>query len=395
MKRGQLGFTLVELLVVIAIIAVLTTIGMTVFRNVQGGSRDAARRTDVDAIFKAFEANFDAATGAYPALQASWFAGGTIPDPPEGGVYPISYNSDNSGYEVCAALENHPGGACSSALATCYCRQSLIGKYIAAGASAAPSASPSAPVPSPSPSPSPASCDPSGSLATGRVGWWKFNEGTGSTVASTPVGITGNWSGTPGWTTPANAKLGTSAGNFNGTDNFIDLNHPAALNTGNAFSLAAWVYPTSLPGGVAVISEGWDGGRVQYSLGFSIDEYGTSVSSRAFVGFYDGGTWRIAKDSATIPLNTWSLMVGTWDGTTMKVWRNVSGSMSQVASTTPGGSTSADVDPIYIGRRHKPDEPSPTLNYFPGRIDDVRIYNRALPQADVDKIFNSGNGCDL
>lgn len=47
------GFTLVELLVVITIIAILATIGMTIFSGVQKAARDTKRRGDIDALQKA------------------------------------------------------------------------------------------------------------------------------------------------------------------------------------------------------------------------------------------------------------------------------------------------------------------------------------------------------
>ncbi len=59
------GFTLIELLVVISIIAILSTIGLAVFINVQKNARDAKRRQDLDAISKALTLYYNNA-GFYP-----------------------------------------------------------------------------------------------------------------------------------------------------------------------------------------------------------------------------------------------------------------------------------------------------------------------------------------
>src|SRR5258708_6151154 len=81
-KNGQRGFTLVELLVAIAIIAILAVIGLTVFTGLQRSARDAQRRSDVEAIAKALEANYNTATGEYTTLSNTMFAGGRLPVDP-------------------------------------------------------------------------------------------------------------------------------------------------------------------------------------------------------------------------------------------------------------------------------------------------------------------------
>ena len=53
------GFTLIELLVVITIIAILSTLGLVLFGNVQSRARDSQRRGDINAIAKAMEANYN------------------------------------------------------------------------------------------------------------------------------------------------------------------------------------------------------------------------------------------------------------------------------------------------------------------------------------------------
>jgi prepilin-type N-terminal cleavage/methylation domain-containing protein len=80
--RKNLGFSLIELLVVITIIAILSVIGITVYSQLQSGSRDARRRVDVEALSKTLEANYTITTGVYNRLAATQFAGGGIPEDP-------------------------------------------------------------------------------------------------------------------------------------------------------------------------------------------------------------------------------------------------------------------------------------------------------------------------
>jgi prepilin-type N-terminal cleavage/methylation domain-containing protein len=56
LKIGSKGFTLVELMVSIAIVAILATIGFTVFTTTQQNARDAKRKSELAAIADSIEA---------------------------------------------------------------------------------------------------------------------------------------------------------------------------------------------------------------------------------------------------------------------------------------------------------------------------------------------------
>lgn len=60
------GFTLVELLVTISILAILMTIALISFGNIQRGARDGRRKSDISNIQSALE-QYHADQGAYPS----------------------------------------------------------------------------------------------------------------------------------------------------------------------------------------------------------------------------------------------------------------------------------------------------------------------------------------
>lgn len=62
----QSGFTIVELIITIAVIAILMTISVFTYRNVQAGADDKAREADVTTIMDALE-KYYAKNGEYPA----------------------------------------------------------------------------------------------------------------------------------------------------------------------------------------------------------------------------------------------------------------------------------------------------------------------------------------
>ncbi len=78
-KYSPTGFTLVELLVVIAIIAILATVGFSLFTNAQRNARDARRREEIDAISKAIEIKKVPNTNTYVPIAGTDFANGVIP----------------------------------------------------------------------------------------------------------------------------------------------------------------------------------------------------------------------------------------------------------------------------------------------------------------------------
>jgi|SRR3989344_223172 len=120
------GFTLIELLVVIAIIAILATIGFTVFSGVGAKARDAKRKADIDAIAKAMETNYNTAScpGTYCAIAAGFFANGVIP------VDPINAGTTCSGHACTYCMKNPAGSE-----GPCYIGDSILGPGLpAAGA---------------------------------------------------------------------------------------------------------------------------------------------------------------------------------------------------------------------------------------------------------------------
>ncbi|OGE20234.1 hypothetical protein A3A14_00090 [Candidatus Daviesbacteria bacterium RIFCSPLOWO2_01_FULL_43_38] len=116
-SKKDKGFTLVELMVAISIVAVLATIGFSLFQSTQATARDAKRRSDVDAMVSALETHFDATTGVYTAIDdtvaATWFVDKITPKDPLNDAasgYTYSYpTAAATTYKVCAKLENKGG----------------------------------------------------------------------------------------------------------------------------------------------------------------------------------------------------------------------------------------------------------------------------------------------
>jgi RHS repeat-associated protein len=193
-----------------------------------------------------------------------------------------------------------------------------------------------------------------------------FNEGSGTTAAdASGNGNAGTLDGAT-WTT--NGKFGNAL-SFDGTNDWVTVNDANSLDLVNGMTLEAWVYPTAL--GTTwrtILMKEWD---AYYYLYANTDQGpGTGVNIGGYKEIY----------SATdLPLNAWTHVAGTWDGATLRLYMNG----SPVATLSQSGSLTNSSDPLRIGGNAQWGE------YFAGRIDEVRIYNRALSPAEIQADMNA------
>jgi uncharacterized repeat protein (TIGR01451 family) len=192
---------------------------------------------------------------------------------------------------------------------------------------------------------------------SGLVAAYSFNEGSGTSVAdASGQGNAGTIaSGT--WTTQG--RFG-SALTFNGTSTRVSIADSNSLDLTN-MTLEAWVYPIAGGGWRDVIYKGPDD---NYYL-----ESSSSTDAPATGGVFSPTLY----GSSALPLNTWAHLAGTYDGQTLRLYVNG----TQVASRPQTGPISATTGALTIGS-------DPTYGqYFSGRIDEVRVYNAALTQAQI------------
>jgi prepilin-type N-terminal cleavage/methylation domain-containing protein len=115
MKTTQLsntGFTIIELMVCIVVIAAISVLALTNIRGARSESRDAQKKTDINAIFFQLEA-FHEANGYYPKTIDEKVFKGIDPESlidnngnsinQAGSVY--SYTSANCAEEKCRSYE--------------------------------------------------------------------------------------------------------------------------------------------------------------------------------------------------------------------------------------------------------------------------------------------------
>ena len=193
--------------------------------------------------------------------------------------------------------------------------------------------------------------------------------GTVDITVTTPLGVTPL---TPAdkftYTTPYSLTfMGLS-------QQYVDVGNVAVLQfTSPPFSVSAWV--DSQGGGVAPLAIA----GVYGASGQSYLLYGNSSGYYAFEIVCGGPA--VAQGGA--PGANTDHVVGTWDGTTVKLY--VNGVL--VDSQPCTGTMLASTQSFQIGA-----ENGPGGGFWGGTIDAVRVYNIALTLAQVQEIYGNGNG---
>jgi hypothetical protein len=110
------------------------------------------------------------------------------------------------------------------------------------------------------------------------------------------------------------------------------------------------------------------------------------AASRAF--FYNGTTWQGASVSQTFTGVGWRHFAAVFDDNNDILRFYVNGNQVSSLSTTSSISYSGLGPNILLGRHG-----NGQTNYnFTGKLDDVRIYSRALCPAAIQDIINDGGG---
>jgi hypothetical protein len=197
----------------------------------------------------------------------------------------------------------------------------------------------------------------------GLVAAYGFNEGAGVTTADgTGNGHLGTLSNAT-WT--PSGQFG-GALSFNGTDALVTVSDAASLDLTTGMTISAWVNPTASTDWCTVVMKERPSG-LAYSL------YSNNGASRPSAFAYIGAADRNANGSGVVPLNSWSHLAATYDGATLRLFVNG----VQVGSQAVTGALAVSTGALRIGGN------SVWGEYFQGRIDEVRIYNRALTAGEI------------
>jgi len=218
-----------------------------------------------------------------------------------------------------------------------------------------------------------------GDITNGLAGHWTFEEGNGTTTADASTnGLTGTLAGSPlpTWVSPG--KVGSGALDLPGDSaTKVDLGNPAALQLTGAMTLTAWAWPDTVTGGGRIITKGGNSGARGWSL--NVESTGVwrmqiAVNSTTLVSCGTAG--------GSVALGTWTHVAGVYDpsGTpSMKLYTN-----GVLAATQTSGVPGAQYNPATTGAAIGARSDGTTR--WDGKLDEVRIYNRALTGAEIQSL---------
>jgi hypothetical protein len=220
-----------------------------------------------------------------------------------------------------------------------------------------------------------AACDYPGTVAgtSGLVSHWRLGETSGTTAADSAGSNTGTY--TNGVTLGATGAIAgdtNKAATFDGTNDFVSVPDSASLRPATQISVEAWVKPNAgVPNYASVATKTtvntWSDGYGMYAWAGGIDFWVNDDANDVFTG--------------AIPTTTWSHVVGTYNGSTVRIYLN--GVLAQ--SFSYSAALAHLVTPLKIG------DASGTGNYhWPGGLDDVAVYNTALSAATIQNHFRCG-----
>ncbi|WP_084285447.1 LamG-like jellyroll fold domain-containing protein [Solirubrobacter soli] len=204
------------------------------------------------------------------------------------------------------------------------------------------------------------------------VAAYNFNEASGSTVTDTTgKGHTGTISGATRTTT---GKTG-GALSFNGTSNFVSVADADDLDLTTGMTLEAWVNPTANTNWRTAVMKEKSG-----DLSYALYSGGATTPLATITNTGQSGYGEAGNVAGSAPANnTWTHLAGTYDGTTLKLYKN--GTL--ISSVTRAGSIAVGTGPVKIGGNAVWGE------WFKGQLDDIRIYNTALTAAQITTDMNT------
>lgn len=208
----------------------------------------------------------------------------------------------------------------------------------------------------------------SGAVASepGPIASWSLDENSGS-VAQDDTGNGHNG-------TVENAKWSegkfSSALQFDGEGDCVKVANAPDLQLNKAFTLSAWVKPEGTDNSNPIFFKE-SGGFFTYSLYVGLKSGHGNIPEGAIADHPYEADYVEGK-AGEVPTGTWTNLALTFDGTNMRLYIN-----GALIDTEATGTPISSEEPLYIGCAKN------WSDGFTGKIDNARIYPRALSAAEL------------
>ncbi len=200
-------------------------------------------------------------------------------------------------------------------------------------------------------------------LTKGLVAYYKF-EGNAKDSSGN-----GNDGTEHGGVTYVDGVIG-QAGSFDGIDDYILIANNDSLNITKAITMSAWVY-------IENYDDGWASILTKGDTSSMNSPYALLVQNRKLQIALNRNLLNL--EETNVPDKKWTHITITWDGSIVRYFIN---GIEESETRNFNNSLNVIDGNLVIGK----DAPGAT-EWFSGKIDDLRLYNRALTEAEIKELY--------
>jgi hypothetical protein len=163
---------------------------------------------------------------------------------------------------------------------------------------------------------------------------------------------------------------------FDGSEDFLETSN-SSINT-SFCTVSNWININAILGRPSFNRKNLNPGTVVIFLAESFTQWQFNIRLSG-----SEGTTRGCRGTTIVSTNTWYHICGTYDGTIQRIYVN---GVQENTNTINGTISTTNYDISNIGR-------NPTgISYWNGKISDVRYFDTALTDTQIDAIFQATRG---
>ncbi|MCW1925976.1 choice-of-anchor D domain-containing protein [Luteolibacter arcticus] len=224
-------------------------------------------------------------------------------------------------------------------------------------------------------------------VPTSLVSWWS----AGNTLADVIGNNHGSMKngplpgpGQPGGQSYGPGKVGRAIV-LDGVNDFIQVPHDPSQDITGDLTIEGWIHPTanSVSEPTIISKRSLDNNNCTYVL-FLRGDGRLSFASRN-----GGGVWQDPSTTAVVPLNQWTHVAATIGSGQLKLYINGAVAFSGAYAVTRPSVTASLTIGATITNTYTETNPS---GPFPGSIDELALYSRALSAQEISALHLSGTG---
>jgi hypothetical protein len=160
---------------------------------------------------------------------------------------------------------------------------------------------------------------------------------------------------------------------FDGVNDYVQVGDTPSLKMTTALTLESWIFPTASRDECVIANR-----EGEYEFG----RFADGTIRWAFANTDPGWTW--VSSGFAAPQGQWTHVAITYDNGLITTYGNGI-QVNQYPGSEPIGDTEPTLNDFRIGNRQA------FPNAFPGTIDELKVYNRALSSSEVAAIYAAGS----